>query len=159
MKTEIERKFLVVNEKWQRDAKLGQKYVQGYLATNQKCSIRVRLEGEQAYLNIKSTTIGIKRYELEYPLPMEEATWILEKLCPAPLVEKTRHIVTYQEHQWEIDVFVGQNTGLVIAEIELKTENETYALPDWAGEEVSSDIRYYNTYLAKHPYQSWAKKI
>jgi adenylate cyclase len=109
----------------------------------------------KAYLNIKSAALGISRLEFEYPLPVRDVEQILDKLCLRPLIEKTRHLVLYAGHRWEIDVFEGENAGLIVAEIELNDPDEAFELPDWVGKEVSHDPRYYNVCLVKDPYKNW----
>jgi adenylate cyclase len=155
MGTEIERKFLVANDRWREYASGGKKFLQGYLGGNDACSIRVRLEGDQANLNIKSRTLGIQRNEYEFPIPLPETETILQSLCEKPLIEKTRFCVTHDNHLWEIDVFSGENEGLVVAEIELASADEAFTIPDWAGDEVSGDPRYYNVCLVSNPYKNW----
>lgn len=156
MAIEIERKFLLKNSSWQQHAEQGTLYSQGYLIGGQQASVRVRIEGERAYLNIKSATIGITRQEYEYEIPVNDALEMLEMLCEKPLISKTRYHVNYADHVWEIDVFAGENLGLVVAEIELNSKDETFELPDWIGKEVSDDVRYYNVNLVKCPYKSWS---
>lgn len=160
MATEIERKFLVRGEAWRDQADQGVRYRQGYLTSlapggEAKVSIRVRMQGNAAYLNIKSATLGIRRQEFEYPIPAADAKGMLEKLCVGAVVEKTRYHVHFQEHVWEIDVFHGDNAGLIVAELELSDEHEVFARPGWLGDEVSEDTRYYNVCLAQHPYKDW----
>jgi adenylate cyclase len=160
MATEIERKFLVTGDGWRDQADQGVRYRQGYLTSlapggEAKVSIRVRMQGSAAYLNIKSATLGIRRQEFEYPIPAADAKAMLEKLCVGAVVEKTRYHVTCQEHVWEIDVFHGDNAGLIVAELELTDEHEVFARPAWLGDEVSEDTRYYNVCLAQHPYKDW----
>ncbi len=155
MGQEIERKFLVQNERWRQLAAAGIRYVQGYLANNQRCSVRVRVAGAQAWLNIKSADLGISRIEFDYAVPAAEAKEILACLCERPLIEKTRYRVLHAGREWEIDVFEGENQGLIIAEIELNAVNEGFEKPDWVGKDVSHDRRYYNVCLVKHPYKDW----
>ena len=155
MATEIERKFLVRNEQWREGADEGTAYRQGYLASDPTCSIRVRTGGGRAFLNIKSATLGVRRREYEYPIPLDDAQEMLDRLCTGPLVEKTRYHVPVGGHVWEVDVFAGDNAGLVVAEIELEREDEPFERPAWVGEEVSQDPRYYNVSLARHPYREW----
>lgn len=155
MPTEIERKYLVTDPGWRQAAGAGVAIVQGYLGSNEKSSIRVRIEGKGAWLNIKSRVIGIQRSEFDYPIPVDEATELLHKLCDQPLIKKTRYPVQYQGHLWEVDVFAGDNAGLIVAEIELSAPEETFRLPAWAGREVSDDPRYYNTCLVNQPYKDW----
>ncbi len=118
-------------------------------------SVRVRIEGNQANLNIKSTDLGMHRLEFEYPLPVDEASEMLDKLCLKPIIEKTRYKLEYGSHTWEIDVFAGDNDGLVVAEIELNHLDEEFERPDWLGEEVTDDTRYYNVCLVTYPYKDW----
>lgn len=155
MATEIERKFLVRNDGWRAQAQPGKRYRQGYLTSDARSSVRVRVAGDQGYLNIKSATLGITRMEYEYAIPLHDAEEMLAHLRAGPLIEKTRYLVEHAGHVWEIDVFEGDNAGLVVAEIELQSQDETFALPGWAGEEVSHDPRYYNVSLVTHPYKDW----
>ena len=120
-----------------------------------KSSVRVRVCGEKGYLNIKSASLGIRRREFEYIIPVEDASEMLQTLCVGPLIEKKRHFVTVGQHLWEIDEFEGENAGLIVAEIELSTEDEVFELPSWLGSEVSDDPRYYNVCLSTHPYSEW----
>ena len=158
MAIEIERKYLVINDHWRIHAERSAYFRQGYLAAPGKASVRVRLEDNAAFLNIKSATLGIKRTEFEYEIPVADANQMLNELCATPLVEKVRYWVTVEGTMWEIDVFEGDNAGLIVAEVELSTEDETFVLPDWAGKEVSDDARYYNVNLVQHPYRTWESK-
>ncbi len=155
MATEIERKFLVISDHWRAAAEPGVRFRQGYLSGTGKASVRVRVEGEAANLNIKSATLGVRRQEYEYAIPLRDANEMLDGLCTGGVVEKTRYRVPVGGHVWEVDVFEGDNAGLVVAEIELNHEDEVFETPAWAGAEVSHDPRYYNVYLAEHPYTSW----
>ena len=155
MATEIERKFLVKGDEWRRSVANSLQFKQGYLAGTVSSSVRVRIEGDNAYLNIKSAILGIKRQEHEYAIPLQDAAEMLSNLCEKPLVEKRRSFVKHDGRTWEIDEFEGENEGLIVAEIELNHENEELNLPDWLGEEVSEDVRYYNVNLVKKPYKSW----
>jgi adenylate cyclase len=155
MATEIERKFLVVDDSWRRAAGERIRMRQGYLVGGEACSIRVRTGGGKAHLNIKSATLGVWRREYDYPIPLGDAEEMLEHLCRRPLIEKTRYHVAHAGHTWEVDVFEGDNAGLVVAEIELAHEDENFARPAWLGKEVSHDHRYYNVCLVKHPYKEW----
>lgn len=157
MGVEIERKFLVVNDSWRETASPGMRYRQGYLSTDPGNSVRVRVCGDKAWLNIKSAVVGVARCEYEYRIPSADAHAILEELCVKPLIEKTRFIVEHDGLAWEIDVFEGDNAGLVVAELELDSAGDAFMLPAWAGEEVSGDVRYYNQRLVGHPYSKWAK--
>jgi adenylate cyclase len=155
MAKEIERKYLLRHDGWRKEASVSVRMRQGYLNSQGPCSIRVRIEEDQAYLNIKSATLGISRLEFEYPLPVRDAEQILDELCLRPLIEKTRHLVLHAGHRWEIDVFEGENAGLIVAEIELNDPVEAFELPDWVEKEVSHDPRYYNVCLVKDPYKNW----
>ncbi|MCK4743758.1 MAG: CYTH domain-containing protein [Sulfuriflexus sp.] len=159
MAIEIERKFLLLDETWREQADAGNTMRQGYFAgpeaSKRLASIRIRVDNEHAFLNIKSYELGISRQEYEYPIDRHDAEKMLETLCERPLVEKTRYKVVVGNHTWEIDVFAGKNEGLIVAEIELQDENESFHKPAWLGEEVSDDPRYYNVCLIQHPYKDW----
>ena len=163
MPVEIERKYLLRNDDWKLSADQGTNYVQGYLVGAEvgaevgsgAASVRVRIEGEKAFINIKSATLGIYRREYEYPIPVEEARELLDTLCEHPLVVKVRYIVVYHDLEWEIDVFEAENAGLLVAEVELMSENQKIELPPWCGQEVSEDPRYYNVNLGKRPFSTW----
>lgn len=155
MGIEIERKFLVTNDSWQEVASPGVSIKQGYLIGGKDASVRVRLEGDKANLNIKSATLGVKRQEFEYAIPVADAKVLLATLCHRPIIEKVRYLVSYANKRWEVDVFEGENAGLVVAELELQDETEEYEPPPWLGEEVSHDPRYYNTSLSQHPFKDW----
>jgi adenylate cyclase len=155
MGIEIERKFLLMNNEWQKHFHHSQNYRQGYLKQDGKCSVRVRIGGEQARLNIKSARTSISRAEYEYEIPLQDATEMLDNLCVGSVIEKTRHLVKHGAHTWEIDVFEGDNAGLIVAEIELSEEKEMFELPEWAGKEVSEDPRYLNASLVTQPYCNW----
>jgi adenylate cyclase len=154
MPTEIERKFLVKGDDW-RTLATGTVYRQGYLSTKKGCTVRVRLVGDRGYLTIKGSTKGISRAEYEYPIPAEDAQEMLDNLCEAPLIEKTRYKIEFAGLTWEVDEFAGENQGLIIAEVELTDENQTIQLPDWIGKEVSDDSRYFNANLVQHPFSQW----
>jgi len=155
MAIEIERKFLLKNSNWRTQVFESRRIAQGYLTENRGASsVRVRLDGESANLNIKSRELAISRREYEYPVPVTDAQIMLEILCDQVL-EKTRYLVEHEGSIWEIDEFSGENAGLVVAEIELRSEDEIFARADWLGEEVSTDVRYYNVNLISHPYSRW----
>jgi len=156
MGTEIERKFLTTNNNWKHLPSQKADYTQGYFATNKDCSIRVRVTEDAASINIKSATLGIYRSEFDYPIPVNDARELLGTLCIHPLIEKTRYKILYDNHTWEVDVFSGENEGLIVAEIELKSIDEEFTKPDWIGEEVSDDPRYYNVCLVERPYKNWS---
>ncbi|MEJ2760551.1 MAG: CYTH domain-containing protein [Gammaproteobacteria bacterium] len=155
MATEIERKFLVKDDSWRDLSTNSEEIIQGYLANTERGSIRVRIAGGRASLNIKSMTLGVTRTEYDYAIPGDDARAMLQGLCTQPLIEKTRHYIQHQGHTWEIDEFAGANAGLVVAELELKAHDETFQHPPWLGEEVSHDPRYYNVCLVEHPYKNW----
>lgn len=155
MSVEIERKFLVVNDAWRDTAHAAQHLRQGYLNNETRCSVRVRTSADRAWLNIKSATIGAQRQEFEYEIPISDAHKMLDTLCRKPLIEKVRYHVDAGRHTWEIDVFEGDNAGLMVAEIELDHPVEAFERPSWLGEEVTHDVRYYNTSLSRHPYKDW----
>ncbi len=155
MATEIEHKFLLRNDRWRSQVERSARLRQGYLTSDARCSVRVRVANGQGFLNLKSGTLGIQRSEYEYSIPLAEAEEILDTLCEKPLLEKTRHYLHFGEHLWEIDEFAGDNAGLIVAEVELSRIDELFARPDWLGEDVSHDIRYYNSQLARHPYRNW----
>lgn len=152
---EIERKFLVLTEDWRTLATSAIAMRQGYLNSEKRCSVRVRISGEEAHLNIKGATIGAKRLEFEYPIPIDQATIMLDTLREGPLIEKVRYLIPQGHLLWEVDVFSGDNEGLVVAEIELSDPNEAFDLPAWIGKEVTHDPRYYNTCLSREPYLTW----
>lgn len=155
MGVEIERKFLLRDETWRREADAGVDYRQGYLHSNANIAIRVRAAGDGAWLTIKGGTTGITRQEFEYEIPVSDANDMLQHLCRKPVIEKRRHRIARGGHVWEIDVFGGANAGLVLAEVELGDADEAFERPAWLGEEVSGDERYYNAYLSQHPYGEW----
>lgn len=152
---EIERKFLVANEGWKAQADKGSLIKQGYLSTTPERNVRVRLKGEKAFITIKGKTTGISKPEFEYEIPKADAKAMMH-LCEKPLIEKTRYLVSGPDGKlWELDVFEGDNQGLIIAEIELNAENEVFEIPDWTGKEVTEDTRYYNASLIRIPFSNW----
>ena len=155
MAIEVEHKFLLANDNWRKLINQSMQFRQGYLTSEPTSSIRVRTCDNKAWLNIKSATIGTQRYEYEYEIPLRDANEIIDKLCRKPLIEKTRHLVQVDNHVWEIDEFEGENAGLIVAEIELEAAGEAFTLPEWVGEEVTHDLRYYNNNLSMHPYTEW----
>lgn len=152
MPKEIERKFLVTGDDW-RSAP-GKPYKQGYLSLDPERIVRVRRAGEKAFITVKGSTEGVTRAEYEYAIPPDEAEEMLA-LCAGAVIDKTRHVVEFGGKKWEVDDFQGDNAGLVVAEIELKSEDEEFARPPWLGREVSDDDRYFNASLAAHPYKEW----
>lgn len=154
MSVEIERKFLVRDERWKA---LGEGVLlrQGYLSANPDRIVRVRIEGESAMLTIKGRSVGATRGEWEYPIPLADAKVFLDSLCERPIIEKKRYRIPYEGMTWEVDEFLGDNAGLVVAEIELESEDQAFARPEWIGEEVTQDARYFNSSLLRNPYSSW----
>lgn len=155
MKTEIERKFLVRGDGWRAGA-TAKPIRQGYLHATKDISVRVRRTGEHAYLTVKGAQVGATRAEYEYEIPAKDADDMLDALCQPPLIEKVRYTVERGGVTWEIDVFEGENAGLIVAEVELESEDQSVALPDWIGAEVTDDPRYLNANLAKNPYSRWS---
>lgn len=155
MPIEIERKFLLTNDDWREEVVRSSRIRQGYLGKIDKASVRIRVQGEKANINVKSATLGMRRMEYEYEIPLSEAEEMLDQLCEQPQVDKTRYIVERGQHVWEIDEFYGDNDGLLVAEVELGNENEHVEKPQWLGEEVTHDPRYYNVNLIRHPYKQW----
>lgn len=153
MGLEIERKFLVRNDRWRTVE--GTPYRQGYLNSNLHRVVRVRTMGERAVLTVKGLNTGAVRREFEYEIPLDDANAILDDLCERPLIEKTRYLIKFAGHVWEIDEFFGENAGLVVAELELQAEDEFFEKPDWLGEEVTADPRYFNSNLVLRPYTTW----
>ena len=154
MPREIERKYRVKGNGW-RDHGAGVPYRQGYLSTVAERTVRVRLIRDKGWLTIKGITVGATRAEYEYEIPSDEASEMLDNLCERPLIEKTRYRVEHQGLIWEVDEFDGDNAGLIIAEVELDDEDQTIVLPDWVGEEVTGDARFFNANLIANPYSTW----
>jgi len=154
MGEEIERKFLVIGEQWRRTAE-GMRYRQGFLSTEAERTVRVRIAGSRGSITIKGKNVGARRAEFEYEIPVTEAEQMLDSLCKRPLIEKVRYTLAIGPHTWEIDVFEGDNAGLVVAEIELGSEAEAFEKPDWVGKEVTDDPRYFNSNLVARPYSTW----
>jgi adenylate cyclase len=155
MAIEIERKYLVKNDKWKPFVESEAIMMQGYLASLTNVSIRVRVAKGKAHLNIKSATLGISRSEYEYEIPLLDGEEMLANLTTGSVIDKVRYRVRCGDHTWELDVFHGDNAGLIVAELELNSEDEAFEMPEWAGEEVSGDPKYYNASLVKHPYRDW----
>lgn len=155
MAIEVEHKFLLANDDWRKHIHRSIKFRQGYLSSLPTSSIRVRVCDQQAWLNIKSATIGNQRHEYEYEIPLSDAEQILNNLCGKPLIEKTRNFVFDSGNLWEIDEFEGENQGLIVAEIELEETDQPFVKPSWLGLEVTDDLRYYNNNLVLHPYSKW----
>lgn len=154
MATEIERKFIVIGTGY-KEGNAPLLCRQGYLSTDPERTVRVRVAGDKGFITIKSLTEGIARSEFEYEIPAGDADIILNTLCEKPVIEKLRYLYEHGGRVWEIDEFLGENEGLVIAEIELRSEEEDFAKPVWIGSEVSDDPRYFNANLVRHPYMTW----
>lgn len=152
MAVEIERKFLVLGEAWRAAPAVF--YSQGYLNRDKARTVRVRIAGEEAFLTIKGTSVGARRAEFEYPIPLWDARELLA-MCEQPLIEKNRRKILHEGFVWEVDEFLGENLGLVVAEIELPAEDTAFAQPDWVGEEVTEDVRYFNSNLSRTPFTHW----
>lgn len=156
MGKEIERKFLVKGDSWRKGIQ-GVPCRQGYLSTFKERTVRVRVIGNEGFLTIKGISSRVSRDEYEYAIPVKDAQEILTNLCELPLIEKNRYKIQDGGNIWEIDEFLGENQGLIIAEVELREENQELSLPDWIGEEVTGDPRYFNSNLITHPYSRWGK--
>ncbi len=154
MGKEIERKFLVISEKF-APPDSGTRIKQGYIATQDLTVVRVRVAGDKAFLTLKGANKGLVRTEFEYGISQEDAEAMLRELCSGPIVDKTRFHVRHDNKVWEVDIFHGDNEGLVIAEIELDSEAEGFDHPEWLGKEVSHDVRYFNSNLLDKPYKDW----
>ncbi len=155
MGVEIERKFLVDHEKWAKIIKpKGTHYRQGYLLNEDFKTIRVRVTDYQGYITIKGSSLGIRRKEYEYKIPVEDGIELLDGFAKSE-VEKIRYRINFADKLWEVDEFLGDNEGLILAEIELQYETEEFKKPEWISREVSDDDRYYNSYLSLHPFKEW----
>ena len=155
MATEIEHKYKVLNDSYLVGYTSAQYFRQGYLTVEKDCVVRVRIVGKKAFLTIKGKNWGCSRVEYELPIDLMTAQSMLDNLCHTPIIEKTRYIYFYAGHKWEIDRFHGANEGLVVAEIELQSEEELYELPPFVGDNVTGIPRYYNSCLVEHPYSAW----
>jgi len=155
---EIERKFLLRSEAWRRQSSGSELIVQGYLANTARSSVRVRLAGTRAWLSVKSMTRDIVRQEFEYPIPSAEADAMLYSLCEGPLLQKRRHDVRCGASRYEVDEFHGRNAGLVVAEIELESPDQDFERPDWLGDEVTRQSRYYSFRLTARPFEDWPRQ-
>jgi adenylate cyclase len=156
MGKEIERKFLVKNESFKAFA-TGVIYRQGYLSRDKERTVRVREAGEMAFITIKGLTHGMERLEFEYPIALADANEMLETICLKPLIEKVRYKFMCDGHLWEVDEFIGDNEGLTVAEVELKSSDEKVIIPDWVGQEVTGDLMYFNSNLVINPFKNWGK--
>ncbi|MBN3035071.1 MAG: CYTH domain-containing protein [Bacteroidales bacterium] len=158
MAVEKERKFLVIRHDYRLQAK-PVLYHQGFLSTVKERVVRIRIADARATLTIKGLTEGISRHEFEYPIPLEDAQLILESLCEKPTLRKYRYRIDHQGFTWEVDEFLDENEGLIIAELELEDEDQDFPVPDWIGREITSDPRYYNSNLVQNPYSLWRSGI
>ncbi len=156
MAQEIERKFLVKNDRFKNEAVKATRIVQGYLSSAPERTVRVRIRGDKGFLTVKGigNETGASRFEWEIEIPKEDAEKLL-RICEPGIIDKTRYLVKIGEHVFEVDEFYGENEGLVLAEVELKAEDEAFEKPAWLGEEVTGDVRYYNSMLMKNPYRRW----
>lgn len=155
---EIERKFLVVNDDFKKVTQ-GVKLRQGYLNSDKERTVRIRTVGDKAFLSIKGRTCGISRTEFEYEIPVADGETMLDTLAEKPLIEKVRYEVHFNGFVWEVDEFLGENSGLVVAEIELESEAQQFDIPHWLGAEVSGDARFFNSNLVRNPYSNWGRAI
>jgi len=154
MAVEIERKFLIKNDSW-RHLATGKTYRQGYLCVDKDRTVRVRTAGDTAYLTVKGISVGATRLEYEYEIPVNDADMMLNQLCVRPFIEKKRYEILSDGLVWEVDEFEGANKGLIIAEVELEAEDQNFCKPDWIGEQVTGDPRYYNVNLIANPFTTW----
>jgi len=154
MGTEIERKFLLKGDSW-RFLGEGTKYRQGYLNSSKERIVRVRTIDAKGYLTIKGITVGATRVEYEYDIPEKDAKAMLDDLCEKPIIEKKRYKIAFGGLVWEVDEFFGDNRGLIVAEVELESEDQRFEKPDWVGDEVTGDPKYFNSNLIINPYIKW----
>jgi adenylate cyclase len=152
---EIERKFLTISDAWRDQVRQTLSIRQAYLANTGKASVRVRISDDQGYICSKSMTVDIRRHEFEYPIPVADADFMIEHMCQGSAIIKQRHLAKVGDHLWEIDEFAGDNQGLIVAEIELAHETDSFQHPSWLGAEVSHDPRYFNMALVEHPFRDW----
>ena len=154
MATETERKFLVRGDSWRGQGR-ATTFRQGYLSTVKERTVRVRAAGDEGTMTVKGITVDATRSEFEYAIPLADANAMLDELCERPIIEKTRHVLDVDGTTWEVDEFDGVNAGLVVAEVELESADAPFARPDWLGDEVTDDPRYYNANLIAHPFTEW----
>ena len=154
MSKEIERKFLVRDDSWRSHSE-GVRYRQGYLNRNKERVVRVRTIDNKGFLTIKGETKGATRAEFEYDIPIADARAMLDHLCERPLIEKNRYKIEFGGLIWEVDEFLGENQGLIVAEVELESEDQPFEKPDWIGKEVTGDPKYFNSNLVQHPFTRW----
>lgn len=155
MGVEIERKYLVTGQQWRQSVRRSIEISQGYLSTEADHTVRVRLTDQQGFLTIKGRATELVRPEFEYEIPADDAGELLEGFCGGRVLEKVRHEVEVGDHVWEIDEFGGANRGLVVAEVELEDAGESFEVPTWIGEEVTGQVRYYNSRLVEKPFTTW----
>ena len=155
MAKEIERKFLI-DISGIESIGSGSRIKQGYISTTDNTAVRIRVTGADAYLTLKGENQGATRPEFEYEIPIEDANEIIKELCSGPVIDKTRYLVEYGSHTWEIDVFHGDNDGLIVAEVELESETEEVDLPKWVINEVTGEVKYYNSSLLDNPFNKWS---
>jgi adenylate cyclase len=153
---EIERKFLVKGNAW-RQLVNGIHFKQGYISTHKNHTVRIRIAEKKAYLTIKGKTVGAKRLEFEYKIPIDDGKELLNNLCHKPIIDKMRYTIQYKGLIWEVDEFHGENKGLILAEVELQQEDQKVELPEWIGKEVTGNPKYYNANLVINPYSKWGK--
>ncbi|WP_114194306.1 CYTH domain-containing protein [Edaphovirga cremea] len=156
MGKEIERKFLLSGDEW-RGLASGTHYRQGYLNSTKERTVRIRTINDKAFLTVKGITVSATRAEYEYEIPLADCTEMLDGLAERPIIEKKRYKIPYAGLVWEVDEFFGVNEGLIVAEVELQSEDQVFEKPVWVGEEVSGDPRYFNSNLVTHPYTTWEK--
>ena len=165
MGIEIERKYLVKKAEWRSHKQqlqdrlfdLGKQYCQGYIPTDNGTTVRVRIVGDSGYITLKSKVVGHTRSEFEYPISVKDAREMLSSFCDKPLIEKIRYQINFNNLIWEVDEFMGENEGLIIAEVELENEAQLIDIPHWIEREVN-DKKYFNSYLVKHPYSQWQER-
>lgn len=158
MGIEIEKKFLLIGDEWKKLG-VGTTYRQGYLNASKERTVRIRTIENKGFLTIKGKSVGASRMEFEYEIPFDDAITMLEELCEKPIIHKKRYKIEEHGFLWEVDEFFGENEGLVVAEIELDAEDQAFTKPEWVGKEVTSDTRYFNANLCKHPYSAWRDQI
>ena len=159
MALEIERKFRVASDAWRTQAGSRRLLRQGYLANTARASVRVRLDGEQGWLSVKAMRSGMSREEYEVAIPLEDAREMLERLCEGFVIEKWRHLVEHAGSTWEVDEFLAENAGLVIAELELPSEDAAFERPAWIGTEITDEERFYNVRLSQKPFRHWPENL
>lgn len=155
MAYEIERKFLVTSSQWRQQIYKTLNIKQAYFCNTDKASLRIRITDQTGFISSKSMTQDIRRHEFEYEIPYHDAEFMLTHMCQGSQVIKKRHLLKVGQHVWEVDEFLGDNEGLIVAEVELEHEDEVFEKPEWAGEEVSNDPKYINMSLVKHPFNTW----